>query len=471
MLTILPITSVPVVAQLLGSDSVASPSILILALLVIIWLVPWIVSGKPLPYQTIPLLVFVCVVLISSALSFFIEIPPYKGIPIFRNDFHALATLAIGVCFFFIASTFPQDNGLLKKSVQVINWSGFIMLLWGVAQGIAWFGFGHYPNWMFRFQGFISAGTLYRQRVTALALEPSWLAHELNMLYFPIWLSATVKKQSFHSFRIWKFSFENLLFTGGVIALLLTFSRIGLLAFLLMCGYLLLKMHAWIVEKIGNKLMKNRRTKNKGKTHKRVAFSISAILVVVYMVTIAIGLIIFSHIDPRMASLFDFSLNKENSILKYFNDLRFGDRIIYWMAGWETFGAYPFFGVGLGNAGFFFPESITPYGWTLLEVRKLIHRTSILLNIKSLWIRLLAETGIIGFSFFIGWLYSQARIFVQKDNSSKNINNTLCLAGIFVLCALLAEGFSIDSFAMPYLWVSLGLATAACSSKRKSDLN
>jgi hypothetical protein len=34
------------------------------------------------------------------------------------------------------------------------------------------------------------------------------------------------------------------------------------------------------------------------------------------------------------------------------------------------------------------------------------------------------------------------------------------VAGIFVLFALLAEGFSIDSFALPYLWVALGLASA-----------
>jgi hypothetical protein len=32
--------------------------------------------------------------------------------------------------------------------------------------------------------------------------------------------------------------------------------------------------------------------------------------------------------------------------------------------------------------------------------------------------------------------------------------------GAFVLIALLLEGFSVDSFGLPYLWFSLGLLSA-----------
>jgi hypothetical protein len=37
----------------------------------------------------------------------------------------------------------------------------------------------------------------------------------------------------------------------------------------------------------------------------------------------------------------------------------------------------------------------------------------------------------------------------------------------FVITAFLAEGFSIDSFALPYVWASLGIATAASVLARK----
>jgi hypothetical protein len=32
--------------------------------------------------------------------------------------------------------------------------------------------------------------------------------------------------------------------------------------------------------------------------------------------------------------------------------------------------------------------------------------------------------------------------------------------GLFMLVALIAEEFSVDSFALPYLWFSMGLVTA-----------
>jgi hypothetical protein len=99
-------------------------------------------------------------------------------------------------------------------------------------------------------------------------------------------------------------------------------------------------------------------------------------------------------------------------------------------------------------------------GWNLIEVRRLMYRTSILLNVKSLWARLLAETGLVGFSVFCGWIYSLAVKFFKRSHSQNTLESVFSVAGIFVLFALLAEGFSIDSFAMPYLWVALGLASA-----------
>jgi len=113
-------------------------------------------------------------------------------------------------------------------------------------------------------------------------------------------------------------------------------------------------------------------------------------------------------------------------------------------------------GVGLGNAGFFFTQKITPYGWTLIEVRRLMYQYNVLLNIKSLWVRLLAETGIVGFSFFISWIFFLLFACIKLITSKDRLFSMLALSGIFVIVALPAEGFSIDSFALPFLWVSLG---------------
>jgi hypothetical protein len=115
-------------------------------------------------------------------------------------------------------------------------------------------------------------------------------------------------------------------------------------------------------------------------------------------------------------------------------------------------------GVGLGNAGFYFSKYLPAYGWSLVEVEYLLNRTQLLLNVKSLWSRLLAETGIFGFSIYIGWLLSMIPAMIGKAVSSKRSLSVFGLMGCFVLAAMIFEGFSIDSFAMPYWWISLGLA-------------
>jgi hypothetical protein len=42
-------------------------------------------------------------------------------------------------------------------------------------------------------------------------------------------------------------------------------------------------------------------------------------------------------------------------------------------------------------------------------------------------------------------------------------------SGLFVLVAYIIEGFSTDTFALPYLWVSLGIVSAAGALMRISS--
>jgi O-antigen ligase len=169
--------------------------------------------------------------------------------------------------------------------------------------------------------------------------------------------------------------------------------------------------------------------------------------------------------DPRMEGIFNFTLVHEHFLLEYAEELEVGPRLIFWMAGWEVFGRFPIFGVGLGNAGYFFPEFIHPFGWKLLEVRDLLFRSTELIHTKSLWVRLLAETGIVGAAFFTGWylLAAFCSRALEKIRTGENAlaMRTVGLAGVFILLALIFEGFSVDSFALPYLWVSMGILTAA----------
>jgi O-antigen ligase len=439
-----------------------SDLILCLVILFIFWFVPFLIKKGSINRQSLPLIFFVVFAIISTLLAFFLDIPTFKNFSIIRNNIESIITLFIGITFFFISSGFPEDEAFLKRSLQIINWGGLIMLIWAGIQVISWVGFHKYFNWMFDFQGIFSSRVLYRNRVTGFALEPSWFSHQLNMLYIPLWLSASLKKFSSHDFKFLGFTFENLLLLGGVGALFFTLSRGGFLAFLLMMTLIFIYFNIQVINRIKDVWLKKASRLKKGFLHnsKTIIIFLSILVIFAYLILIAAGTFALSRIDPRMKDLFVFNKDKENPVLTYFNDLQFGERAVYWLAGWEIFGEHPIFGVGLGNAGFFFPQKITPYGWTLIEVRKLMYEDNVLLNIKSLWVRILAETGITGFSMFLSWIIVLIISFIGQLKKKNGMFSTLALAGIFIINALPAEGFSIDSFALPYLWVGLGLAVA-----------
>jgi O-antigen ligase len=264
---------------------------------------------------------------------------------------------------------------------------------------------------------------------------------------------------------------------GGVGALFFSLSRGGFLAFLLMLTLIFIYINIQVIGKIRTAWIKRIKDKKGFLIYqsRQITVILSVIVIISYLLFMVAGAFALSRIDPRMKDLFEFSRDKENPVLTYFNNLQFGERAVYWLAGWEIFGDHPVFGVGLGNAGFFFPSKITPYGWTLIEIRRLMYEYNVLLNIKSLWVRILAETGITGFSLFVSWMIFLIIAFIRSLNASNGLHRTLTLAGIFVIAALPAEGFSIDSFALPFLWISLGLAVAGfrlseSGSKEKSTV-
>ena len=84
-----------------------------------------------------------------------------------------------------------------------------------------------------------------------------------------------------------------------------------------------------------------------------------------------------------------------------------------------------------------------------------------MLNIKSLWIRILAESGIIGFTFFFVW-YLRSFFTSAAGLQEKNVlKSTAAWMGCFTLLAFILEGFSLDTYALPYLWFSAGLSAGA----------
>jgi O-antigen ligase len=161
-----------------------------------------------------------------------------------------------------------------------------------------------------------------------------------------------------------------------------------------------------------------------------------------------------------MADVFQVTSTGQSPVIQYADELQFGERVVYWQTGWNIFNDHPVLGVGIGYSGYYFPKYLPDIGWELAESRALLYRSSGLLNIKNLWVRLLAETGIAGFSLFLTFLVITLVSCVQMTKKRTSLQKMLGFSGIFMLIAFVLEGFSVDSFALPYLWFTLGLVIA-----------
>ena len=192
-------------------------------------------------------------------------------------------------------------------------------------------------------------------------------------------------------------------------------------------------------------------------------------MVVFYGVVLLVILSFMGRFDQRferLLSLQDINLNLFELALR----VDFAERVVYWANGLQTFARYPLLGVGLGNTGFFFAQHLPVIAGALNEITYVLTYEYYLPNVKSFWVRLLSETGLIGFSLFCTWFYVLWRGAKYLERQANHEFRLFGWMAFFVIVAFLAEGFSIDSFALPYLWVSLGMVTAASAIARRETI-
>lgn len=467
LVVLLPVTSLPLLSRLAGGTMVAPPSVFLAILLVIFWLLPALWRGQRLPGPLLPLLAFAGLALVISLGAFFLPVPFFRDIPLWRSELEAFITLAMGVCVFLAAAALPRKVERIRWLLRLVNWSGLVMLAWVLLQTVFWQTQRSFPAWMHSLQGWLTLNELYQGRASGFAFEPSWLAHQLNLLYLPLWAAASFLRTSAHRWRLAKLSFENLLLLGGVAALWFSFSRVGLLAFLISVGYLLWLfnrwLHGWLKRSAGQIPWVARLGR------RRVSALLVVLMLAVYLGAFLGAASLLSRFDPRMARLFDFTVLRQMDFMAYANQLIFAERVVYWKTGWDIWNDHPL-GVGLGNAGYYFPQKMSAFGWGLLETNTVLSRSAGLPNVKSLWVRLLAETGIAGFALYVAWLFS---VWKAAAGLRKDAPPALRIAGLaaqLAIAALLVEGFSIDSFGLPYLWWTLGLGVAAYRLGKTGDL-
>ena len=451
---ILPLTSVPLIVHLVHSDVVAAPSALLLPFLLAALLIPFLIRRETFPSQAVPLILTVLILLITTVFSFIYAIPEYKGNDPLRSSVMAVLTLFVGAGYYLVSLLRHKNEEKLRTTFQLLSISGAAVCLWTLLQAFFWYKDHHYPSWMQQIQFTLSIGSLYRQRFVGFTLEPSWLAHQLNLLYLPFWFAASLTGYSAFRFRLKFLTVERALFLVGMLVLFLTLSRVGLAAFLITVAFALLVFLKRLISRLAGIFPRE----------KQALITAAAVIgIILLLAAAAYGILrLLMKLDFRMAGLFTIDWKgRSDPVLYLAEKLSLAARFIYWDGGISVFNAYPMSGVGLGHAGYYLPRYLNDYAYRLVEVRDLLYRSNTLLNIKSLWIRILAEGGILGFSCFFIWYLRSLLGNMLGLHGADQLRSTAAWMGCFTLLAFLLEGFSLDTFALPYLWFSTGIAAAA----------
>ena len=461
---LLPITSLPLVARITGGQSVAVPSGLIVFVLVAIWLLPKLWNGMPMPRHTLPLFLFLLIAIVSVVFGYWRGVPAFKGFDPLKENAEALITLAMGISYYLVTMLWLREANTqqeVRRVLRLVTYVGIAVLLKACIEVVIWRIFGTWPVWYRSFHNLFSTGTLFRDRVVAFAFEPSWLSDMLNLLFIPYWLASALTRTSMFTKKLWKFQVEDICLLFGAATLFFTLSRLGYLSFLLMIGVIILRASGWAVQRIQTRLTERHERFNTDRAKKFLRAALFVLIALLYLAMFFLAAFIISKLDYRSQELFDFS-NFE--FMRYAEMLSFGARVNYWWGGWNMFSQFPLLGVGLGNAGFYFPDALPDYAWRLFEIRKLFFREDVLLNVKSLWFRLIAETGIAGFAAFFSYLIVIFGMVLSLKRSKNNISNFIGWMGLFALAAFLIEQMSLDTFALPYFWVTFGIIAAVYES-------
>jgi O-antigen ligase len=188
------------------------------------------------------------------------------------------------------------------------------------------------------------------------------------------------------------------------------------------------------------------------------------ITLVLAMIAVLAGAVLFLGRKNYFRRLWETSAD---TISEYIVDINAGARSAYAIGAMAAFDEYPLTGVGLGASGFYIYQNLPD--WTLTTVpeiaRQLDPGNKLYPNPKNIYVRLLAETGLIGFVLF---LVFQLGILGDTLNALRGAGllRMLGIAGLFAWLAISLYNFTQDSLATPNIWLIPGILAGI---KSKAD--
>ena len=417
------------------------------------------------------------VVLITSSVLGAIDPPiPLGGTDYFDRSSRALLTVAIGYSFLLAAMWSNRSARDVLFSIKVLMVGLAISIVWAAVQ---FYGLNH--GWRSALNeiqtSFSVRGLVKNKRVSGFAYEPSWLAGQLATIYIP-WLFAAI----LHPVQLWGRKFVAhrhlpflktdmlvlVLFVGSLATLFFTYSRSGLLmgfasigiTYLFTQGNAIRTGLAWFREGFGFQ---------PGQTARSITGLALRLSLVVIILAAAVGAGLFLADKGYIVAFVD--TNAEN-LADYLQNAYLGPRAAYLQAALAAFSDDPLFGSGLGASGFWIYQNIPD--WALAgnpEIsRQMSPDGSIFPNPKNMIVRLLAETGIAGFSIYCVFIFYMLYLANKVRKSTQQGDGTFWkwfgVSAFSSLISIAILGFSQDSFAMPELWLVPGILIGVYNSNK-----
>ncbi len=115
--------------------------------------------------------------------------------------------------------------------------------------------------------------------------------------------------------------------------------------------------------------------------------------------------------------------------------------------------------MGLGASGFYIYSHLPDWALTTLPdiARQLSPENDLYPNPKNLYVRLLAETGLIGFILFVAFQFSLLGDALIAFRQGSAMMRYLGIAAVFTWLALIFYNMTQDLLAIPNLWINLGV--------------
>ena len=454
-LVCLPVTSFPFYPKVMGGSALVRPlSLFPLILLVVLVTLPRLIR-EPLPSTLLILLPFVLVAIASSLISILRGIETTSSVTPLGRILRALFTLVIGAAMYYTVSLYPRTDDDLRAALRWV-YAGFaIALFWGSLQAVYVVDFDStYFHALQRLQAYISTRKLFTVRVSGMTYEPNWFAEQIGALLLP-WLLASVLS-GYSAFRLrWRWlTVEWFLIVWSVVVLAFTFSRAGIAILLLLAftGFLFFREHS----------QHQPREVRRG----RKFWLMRGLEAAVVLAALGVFIFMAGLKNEFFSRIWNYWGNvKQANLSGYFEYLGFGARFRYGDAAYETYEAFPILGVGLGNYAFYFPQMMpdTPLATSPELLRLLLPEGNRerLITPKNFYLRLLAETGLVGLGVFIAFLVALFGCALFLWFSSDREQKFWGRASLLGLVAFVVSAVSFDSFAIPNMWVVFGLTTSA----------